>query len=259
MSETIEIYTDGACSGNPGPGGYGAVLISGNHRKELSGGFRKTTNNRMELLARAKSLTRVKRLNNSLTTIENVLISLAKAVEAKDAYTQGHILRVANLAVALGRRMGLPEAEIEALRIGGILHDIGKIGVAADILNKPGPLDDEEWEVMKGHPDAGYEICLPLADSLGEALHIIRHHHEKIDGSGYPDRLEGSEIAVTARIMNVVDIYDALTSNRPYRKAMSTDKAFGILKEEVTQGKLDDEIVTHLLAMLDKSASPQED
>jgi putative two-component system response regulator len=215
--------------------------------------------NKTELLARVKSLTRVKRLNNSLTTIENVLISLAKAVEAKDAYTQGHILRVANLAVGLGRRMGLPEPQIEALRIGGILHDIGKIGVSAEILNKPGPLDDEEWEVMKGHPDAGYEICLPLAHNLGEALDIIRHHHERIDGSGYPDGLKGNEIAVTARIMNVVDIYDALTSNRPYRKAMTTEKATGILKEEAAQGKLDDEIVALLMAMLDRSEGERED
>jgi putative two-component system response regulator len=215
--------------------------------------------NKTELLARAKSLTRVKRLNNSLTTIENVLISLAKAVEAKDAYTQGHILRVANLAVALGRRMGLPETQIEALRIGGILHDIGKIGVSAEILNKPGPLDDEEWEDMKGHPDAGYEICLPLAHNLGEALDIIRHHHERIDGSGYPDGLKGNEIAVTARIMNVVDIYDALTSNRPYRNALTTEKATGILKEEVAQGKLDEEIVALLIAMLDRSEGERED
>jgi putative two-component system response regulator len=215
--------------------------------------------NKTELLARVKSLTRVKRLNNSLTTIENVLISLAKVVEAKDAYTQGHILRVANLALALGRRMGLPESEIEALRIGGILHDIGKIGVSAQILNKPGPLNDEEWEAMKGHPDAGYEICLPLAHNLGKALNIIRHHHERIDGSGYPDGLKGDEIAVTARIMNVVDIYDALTSNRPYRKAMSTEKATGILKEEVAQGKLDDEIVAHLITMLGRSEGEPKD
>ncbi len=214
--------------------------------------------NKTELMARARSLTRVKRLNNSLTTIENVLISLAKAVEAKDAYTQGHILRVANLAVALGRRMGLSETEIEALRIGGILHDIGKIGVSAEILNKTGSLNDEEWEVMKRHPDAGYEICLPLAHNLGEALDIIRHHHERIDGSGYPDGLKGNEVAVTARIMTVVDIYDALTSNRPYREAMSKEKATGILKEEAVAGKLDDEIVAHLITMLDRSEAEQE-
>ncbi|MDY6971151.1 MAG: diguanylate cyclase [Thermodesulfobacteriota bacterium] len=206
--------------------------------------------NKVELLARVKSLINVKSLNNNLASIENVLFSLASAVEAKDAYTQGHIQRVANMAVALGRKIGISGRGIEAIRLGGILHDVGKIGVSEDILNKPGPLDPEEWDVMKEHPDAGYRICLPLAKNIGEALEVIRHHHEKLDGSGYPDGLKGDEISVPARVMAVVDIYDALVTDRPYRKGMPKGKALGILRQEAKEGKLDSEIVEHLTEMV---------
>ena len=117
--------------------------------------------NKMELLARTKSLIKLKRLNDNLTSIEYVLFSLAKTVEAKDGYTQGHVERVSKLAITLGKKMKLSEREMEALRYGGVLHDIGKIAVPGNILNKPGPLSEEEWKVMKNHPVAGYNICLP--------------------------------------------------------------------------------------------------
>jgi len=151
---------------------------------------------KVELLARIKSLIKVKALNNNLTSIENVLFSLASTVEAKDAYTQRHVERVSDLALAIGRKMGLSAREIEFLRYGGILHDIGKIVVPGNILNKPDSLDPEEMEIMKSHPDLGYKIALPLKKNLGPALEVIRHHHEKMDGSGYPDGLRGEEIWV---------------------------------------------------------------
>jgi putative two-component system response regulator len=153
---------------------------------------------------------------------------------------------VANLAVALGKRLQMSEKEVFALRLGGILHDVGKIGISEEILNKPGKLEDEEWEVMKNHPDIGYRICLPLKATLGLALDVIRHHHEKLDGSSYPDGLKGDEISLAARIMCVVDIYDALVTERPYRKAMPKKQALGILREEVETGKLDRRIVDEL-------------
>jgi len=208
--------------------------------------------NKFELLARTKSLINVKKLNNSLTSIENVLFSLAITVEAKDAYTQGHIERVANVAVMLGRKIGINPADVEALRYGGALHDIGKIGVPHDVLNKPGPLDDDEWDMMKAHSDTGYRICSPLKKNLGSALDIIRHHHEKLDGTGYPDGLKGDEVSMVARIMAVADIYDALITDRPYRKGMPKEKAFHILREEADEGKLDKGVVDCLLEFADK-------
>ncbi|MFC1821815.1 HD domain-containing phosphohydrolase [Thermodesulfobacteriota bacterium] len=206
--------------------------------------------NKIELLARVKSLLNVKSLNKSLTSIESVLFSLANTVEAKDVYTQGHIQRVSKLATDLARKMKLSERKVEALRIGGILHDIGKIAVSKDILNKPGPLNAGEWEIMKGHSDAGYRICLPLKRSIGEALDVIRHHHEKLNGSGYPDGLKGDQIPIEAKIMSVVDIYDALITERPYRKALPKPKAFEILKQEADDKQLDKEVVRCLIEMV---------
>ena len=206
--------------------------------------------NREELLARTRSLIRNRELNRNLVSVENALFSLASAVEAKDNYTLGHTQRVANLAVALGKRLRLSDKEIFALRLGGILHDVGKIGIAEEILNKPGKLEPHEWEVMKSHPEIGYRICLPLKSNLGIALDVIRHHHEKLDGSSYPDALKGDEISLAARIMCVVDIYDALVTERPYRKAMSMEKAIGILQEEVGQQKLDSRVVNELIDLV---------
>jgi putative two-component system response regulator len=206
--------------------------------------------NRIEIRARTHSLIRSKRQNNRLTNIENVLFSLASAVEAKDRYTQGHTTRVATMAMGLGKRMGLGEKELEALRIGGILHDIGKIGVPEGILNKPGPLDGPEWEVMKQHCDIGHRICNPLGKTLGLALEVIRYHHEKLDGSGYPDGLPAERIPLVVRIMAVADIYDALITKRPYRPALSRKEAFDILKNESGAGKLDAGVVEVMTQMV---------
>ncbi len=206
--------------------------------------------NRAELLARTRSLINVKRLNKSLTSVESVLFSMARAVEAKDKYTQGHIERVANLAVSIGRAMDLSEKEMKALHYGGYLHDIGKIGIPHEILNKPGPLTDHEWRIMKKHPEIGYKICLPLSDTLGFALDIIRYHHEKMDGSGYPYGLKDGEIPTVAQIMAVADIYDALVTDRPYRKGMNQEKAFGILGLEAADGKLDGRVTRMLFELL---------
>lgn len=204
--------------------------------------------NKSELLARTKSLIKLKRINSNLADMENVLFSLAKAVEAKDTYTQGHIERVSNLSVILGRKLELNNKELEALKYGGILHDIGKIAVPLEILNKPGRLDEEESQVMKSHSHVGYQICLPLEKNLGPALDIIRYHHEKMDGSGYPDNLKGEDIPIVARILAVADIYDALITDRPYRKGMSLKEACDILLEEAENGKLDPEIVQLIVA-----------
>ena len=208
--------------------------------------------NKLEILARAASLVKVKKLNENLTSIENVLFALAAAVEVKDHYTQGHIQRVSDLAAAMGRRRGMSQARINALRFGGFLHDIGKIGIPETILNKKGKLTDAEWKIMKTHPEMGYSICLPLKKILGPALGAIRHHHEKLDGTGYPDGLQGDAISIEARILAVADIYDALTTDRGYRSALSTEEAVAILREEAADGKLDSGIVEELIGILDQ-------
>ena len=206
--------------------------------------------NKIELTARINSLLRTNELNKKLTNVESVIVTLANAVEAKDRYTQGHIERVAGLCVELGKRIGLSKIEIDALWLSGILHDVGKIGIPKDILNKPGRLDPEEFEVIKTHSEASYNICRPLKKTLGPALEAIRHHHEKLDGSGYPDGLKGDEISILARILAVADIFDALDTDRPYRKAMERQKALSILMEDAETGKLDEQVVKHLINIL---------
>ena len=207
--------------------------------------------NKLELLARTRSLIAVKRLNENMIGFENVLISLANAVEAKDVYTQGHVKRVSSMALQLGKRMNLSSRELDALRIGGILHDIGKIGIPDAILKKEGGLDPDEWAVMKTHPDVGYQVAYPLKRTLHQALDIIRYHHEKMDGSGYPDGLKGEAICMVARIMAVVDCYDALISDRPYRKAFTPEEVRRLLQKESTECRLDGKVVDALMAMLD--------
>jgi putative two-component system response regulator len=203
--------------------------------------------NKMELIARSKSLIKLKRLNDNLASVEYLLFSLARTVEAKDKYTKGHVERVSTLSTILGRNMGLSESEMEALRFGGILHDIGKITIPEYILNKPGPLTPEEIEVIKSHPVAGYNICLPLKKNLGPALDVIRQHHEKLDGSGYPDGLKNEDISVASRIMAVVDIYDALITDRAYREGLPLERAVEILRKEVAKKKLDEVVVQKLI------------
>ena len=144
---------------------------------------------REERTAKVKSLLKLRKLNGNLTSMENVLFSMAKTVEAKDRYTQEQVDRVCHLALAIGRGMELTDADLEALRFGAVLHDIGKMGVPEEILNKPGPLDERERKVIESHAEVGYRICLPLKKNLRAALDVVRHHHEKLDRSRQvPDR-----------------------------------------------------------------------
>ena len=203
--------------------------------------------NKIELTTRIKSLLRTRNLNKNLTSIENVLISLANAVEAKDSYTQGHIERVSYMALEVGKHLEISEEDIEALRMGCILHDVGKISVPRSVLSKPGKLNEKEWEMLKMHPVTGYRICLPLKKTLGAALSVIRYHHEKLDGTGYPDGLSGDEIPLLARIAAIVDIYDALTTERPYRKALPRESALKVMLKEAAKSKLDDKVLREFI------------
>jgi HD-GYP domain-containing protein (c-di-GMP phosphodiesterase class II) len=159
------------------------------------------------------------------------LIGLANALEAKDAYTRGHSERVAGLARALALAAGLPEVAAETVAQAGLLHDLGKIGIPEAVLRKPEALTPEEWELMRAHPLTGAQIVAPL-ESFEEGAVIVRHHHERMDGSGYPDRLAGATIPLGARIVAIADVYDALTSERPYRRALQPRHAMEQLRRE---------------------------
>jgi putative two-component system response regulator len=188
-----------------------------------------------ELLARTRSLLRLKQFTDELEHAEAVLFSLAKSIEARDPYTHGHCERLAEMAASLGEKLGLAQEEIKALRRAGMVHDIGKVVVPDTILLKPGPLSPEETEVMRKHPVVGEEICAPLR-TFRLVLPIIRHHHERHDGSGYPDGLRGPQVPVTAAVLQLADVYDALTTDRPYRKASTSAVALKIMHEECERG-----------------------
>ena len=169
------------------------------------------------------------------------LLGLANAIEAKDVYTRGHSERVGASSRRLAIALGLPAAEVEVIGRAGLLHDIGKIGIPETVLRKAGPLTPQEWTVMREHPVIGAQIVAPFEFFTAGAI-VIRHHHERFDGSGYPDGLERHAIPIGARVVAVADVYDALTSDRPYRAAMSSDDAAAILRAQAGQG-LDGEIV----------------
>lgn len=160
-----------------------------------------------------------------------MVTSLAGAIDAKDPYTKGHSTSVSRYAEALARAVNLPEHEVERIKIGALLHDVGKIGIPESVLKKPGKLDDDEWEIMKQHPTIGAEKVLAPNEALRDLIPIVKYHHERLDGKGYPEQLKGNEIPLAARIVSVADAYHALVSDRPYRKGMPIEKACAILKE----------------------------
>ena len=210
----------------------------------------------VELKARVRSLLRLKAFTDELEHTETMLLALGRTVEAKDPYTQGHCERLAAYSVALGKKLGLPPEELTALELGGALHDLGKIGIPDAILLKPTALSEAEWAIMREHPVIGERICLPLR-SLQRVLPIIRHHHERWDGSGYPDGLAGEAIALTARILQAVDIFDALRTARPYKPALLLATACDILRDEVSCGWRDPGVVLPFIEMVRRGALPE--
>ncbi|MDX1631085.1 MAG: response regulator [Thermoanaerobaculia bacterium] len=207
---------------------------------------------RLELIARVESLLRLRLYFQDLEEYQGVILSLASALEAKDPYTRGHSERVGFLAARISRELGLPEDRSEEMLVAGLLHDIGKIGVPEDLLNKAGPLTEEEFLAVMAHPILGEEICRPLR-SARSALPVIRHHHERYDGSGYPDHLTGDEIPLGARILGVADAYDALTSARSYRRSLECQEAVDLLRRETERGRWDPEIFDALVEVVAQS------
>jgi len=186
---------------------------------------------RHELLARVKAHLRMKSYLSELEYAESILYALAQLVEARDSYTEEHTARVAAISVLIAEELGLKQIEIDALKKGALLHDIGKIGVPDCILLKRGPLSKREFEIMKLHTVTGFNICKKMK-SLRGAIFAIRNHHEKWNGEGYPDRLKGKDIPLLARIVSVADAYDAMTTNRPYRDALTHKEALNELQKK---------------------------
>jgi putative two-component system response regulator len=203
------------------------------------------------LFARVKSLLKLKEFTDELENAESVLCTLGLSVESRDPYTEGHCQRLAENAGNLGRHLGLDEESIVALRRGGYLHDLGKIAVPDEILKKGSNLTAEEWAVMKQHPVTGENICRPLK-SLRLVLPIIRSHHEHSDGSGYPEGLRKNEIPLLPRILQVVDVYDALRTARPYKPAQQHEQAALTMRQEARAGLWDEELVMQFFSMLEQ-------
>jgi putative two-component system response regulator len=173
-------------------------------------------------------------------------MTLALTIEARDPHTNGHCERLAAHAVRLGRTLGLGDDDLDALHRGGYLHDVGKVGIPDAVLLKPGPLTPDELELMRRHPQIGDTLCAPL-QSLRTVRPIILCHHERLDGSGYPAKLRGDQVPLLAQIVGIVDVFDALTSERPYRKALTPQQALAHLMQEADAGKFN---VAHVEAFL---------
>jgi uncharacterized domain HDIG len=205
--------------------------------------------NKVELITRVKSLLKLKELYDDVDSSETIIFTLADMLEAKDVYTRGHSERVAKYSVMLARHVGLGESDQELIRRGALLHDVGKIGVRELVLNKPEKLSQEELTHIRSHPARGCEICRSLK-SLAPVLPIIRHHHERMDGLGYPDGVGGKELSLGPRIVSIADAYDAMTSNRPYRKGIPPSDALKIFEKEKESGQWDPSLVGHFIKMI---------
>jgi len=195
-----------------------------------------------ELTARVKSLVALKRFTDDLEHAEQVLEGLAHCVEGRDRYTGNHCKRLAEYATRIGFEMGVSAEDLKTLYLGGIFHDLGKIGVSDTILNKPGRLTPEEFELMKGHAAAGSDLLLRMR-TMERVLPLVRNHHEKLDGSGYPDRLKGKEVPLLVRIMSVADVFDALHTRRSYKEPIPIEGCLMILREEAGKGWWDRDVV----------------
>lgn len=188
-----------------------------------------------ELLARVRSAARVKRYTDDLDSVGLIIMTLATMIEARDGYGEGHCYRMANYATGVGRGLKLSDPDVRSLYRGAFLHDIGMLTVPDAILRQTGALKPDEYELVKSHAVVGDRLCSNLR-SLQAVRPIVRHHHERLDGTGYPDGLHGEQIPLLAQIVGVVDVYEAITTERPYQRARSIDEALRVLQSEVQRG-----------------------
>ena len=203
-----------------------------------------------ELLARVGSLARMKQYTDDLDSAASIITMLATLIEARDGYTDGHCHRMANYATAVGRALALGADDLQALHRGGFIHDIGMLAISPALVLRAGPLEPEEFERVKSHTVIGDELCRGLR-SLQPVRPIVRHHHERLDGSGYPDGLRGDEIPLVAQIIGAVDVYDAVTHQRPYQRSRSSAEALALLREQVARGSRDRTVVETFAGIVD--------
>jgi putative two-component system response regulator len=206
-----------------------------------------------ELLVRSRVLVRRKRYTDDLDSAASIITTLSVMIDARDGYLEGHCHRMANYASALGRAIGLSEGDVLALHRGGFLHDIGMLAISDALLRRPGSLDPEEYALVQSHTVIGDSLCGNLR-SLQAVRPIVRHHHERLDGSGYPDGLSGDGIPLIAQIMGIVDVYDAVTTQRPYQRTQSTPEALDVLGEQVRRGWRRGDLVTEFARLVDRGA-----
>ncbi len=199
--------------------------------------------------SKVNSLINLKKLHDTLENSENIIMSLALAIEAKDKYTSGHSKRVSILAYNFGKYLELRQEDCLLLKRAGCIHDIGKIGIPSNILNKTEKLSDKELNLIRNHSVISSDICKPLI-SLKQESHIVRYHHERFDGNGYPGELNCQNIPYLSRVLSVVDSYDAMTSDRPYRQALTKEKALSIFKTEKNSGQWDPKIVNEFIKFI---------
>ena len=208
-----------------------------------------------ELLTRVGAVVKVKRYTDDLDSAASIVTTLATMIEARDGHSEGHCYRMANYAAALGRRLSLDADALQALKRGGMLHDIGMLAIPESVILKSGPLDPGELEMVRTHTTVGDSLCANLR-SLQAVRPIVRHHHERRDGSGYPDRLHGNEIPLLAQIISIVDVYDAVTTRRAYQQSRSGDEAIGILRSEVERGWRDHDLVEEFVTLITEGKLP---
>jgi putative two-component system response regulator len=202
-----------------------------------------------ELYARVRSLIRLKRLTGDLESAESLFLTLGRIIEARDPYTEDHCDRLAQYASALGTALNLDRADLDALYRGAFLHDVGKIAIPDRVLLKKGRLTAKEFAIMKQHPVIGDDLCRTVR-SFHAVRPIVRHHHERLDGRGYPDGLAGDQIPLLARIVGVVDVFDALTSDRPYRAALGVDVAVQMMRDDAKAGWCDPALLDAFIEVL---------
>jgi putative two-component system response regulator len=208
-----------------------------------------------ELRARVQSLVRLKRYTDDLESAEAMIQSLALTIEARDRSTDGHCQRLAAYACAVGARLGVSDCELITLRRGGFLHDIGKVGIPDAVLLKQGPLTPDEYKLMQSHTLIGDRLCGELR-SLRAVRPIVRSHHERLDGSGYPDALAGDGIPLLAQIIGIVDVYDAMTTDRPYRQATASSAACEELLRETKRGRHRRDLVEAFVSLVARRELP---
>jgi putative two-component system response regulator len=210
-----------------------------------------------ELLARVRSLTRMKQYTDDLDSAASIIMTLATMIEARDGYSPGHCHRMANYATGLGKMLKLPESDVQTLHRGGFLHDIGMLAIPDMVLRKTGRLEPDEYELVRSHTIVGDRLCSNLR-SLQSVRSIVRHHHERLDGSGYPDGLTGHEIPLVAQIVGVVDTFEAITTPRPYQDSRSAAEAFAVLRDQVARGWRSNDIVEAFVDLLRTRQAAQE-